>query len=101
MDIMQYVRPELAILIAVCWVVGAAVKAIPKIANWAIPFILTVFAIVLAIFWIGAVLGEGFALAVIVAGVVQGILIAAVAVYGDQIIKQLKNDKNGKQILNE
>lgn len=86
--VMQFINPELAIIIAVCYVLGLFLKS-SRIGDWLIPFILLVFAILLTIVYIAIVLGEGFTAKVIVTGLIQGLLAASLAVYGNQLIKQV------------
>lgn len=86
--VMQFINPELAIIIAVCYVLGLFLKS-SHIGDWLIPFILLVFAILLTIVYIAIVLGEGFTAKVIVTGLIQGLLAASIAVYGNQLIKQV------------
>lgn len=86
--VMQFINPELAIIIAVCYVLGLFLKS-SHISDWLIPFILLVFAILLTIVYIAIVLGEGFTAKVIVTGLIQGLLAASLAVYGNQLIKQV------------
>ena len=40
MDVMQYIKPELMLVIPICWGIGAALKRTPHIADWTIPYLL-------------------------------------------------------------
>ncbi len=71
---------RLIIVVAACWVVGFILKKTPKVPDWTIVYIVTVFAVVLS----AALLGFG------ADSVLQGILAGAFAVYGHQIVKQTK-----------
>lgn len=86
MDYMNYVQPELLILIPVLYSIGANIKMSKKIADNFIPFILTLIGIVLAMLYICAT--QGITLIGIFTAIVQGVLVAAVAVYTHQLIKQ-------------
>lgn len=87
--IIGFIKPELLIIVVLVWLLGLFLKQIPDFkAEWTIPFILLVFAIIFTILYIGWVLGEGFAPAVILSGIIQGVIIAALAVFGNEIIKQ-------------
>ena len=87
--VLEFVRPELAILIVFLWCIGLFLKLYPKFnEEWMIPFILWVTGMVFAVLYIAMVLGEGFLGPVIVSAIIQGTLIAALAVFGNQLIKQ-------------
>ena len=77
MDIMTFVSENMYIVVTVLYVFGMFLKAIPKIPDWLIPFIL-------------AALGVGLGIALIGApdGILQGILCAGGAVLVNQCIKQ-------------
>ncbi|MFD0712861.1 phage holin family protein [Paenibacillus sp. GCM10027626] len=76
--IFELIDPQLLIVVAVCWVLGLSIKQVPRVPDWSIVFILTVFAIATVIGLTG----------LSVQAVLQGILCAAVAVYGHQLAKQ-------------
>ncbi|UVI28154.1 phage holin family protein [Paenibacillus spongiae] len=76
--IMELIDTKLLGVVSACWVLGLSIKRIPRIPDWTIVFILTVGAIVAVIFMSGPS----------VEAVLQGILCAAVAVYGNQLVKQ-------------
>lgn len=76
--LMALIDTRLLIVIAACWVFGYMLKQTPKVADWLIIWLVTCLAIVLACF----ILGFG------PVSVIQGILCAAVAVYGNQLLKQ-------------
>ncbi|MCI8360013.1 MAG: holin [Clostridiales bacterium] len=64
---------------AALYVLGVFLKAVPKIPNWVIPFILTAAGVAFGLLLIG---GAG--------GVLQGILAAGLAVLVNQGYKQVK-----------
>lgn len=80
---MQYITEHALILIPVLNILGMIIKGFPKIPDKYIPLILLFFGIT------GAVAIMGFN----VQGVIQGILITGTAVYGNQIVKQLKKEE--------
>jgi hypothetical protein len=89
---LQFIRPELLVVIVACYVLGLFLKG-STIKDWLIPFILLGFAIVMTIAYVAVVLGEGFTGKVIIAGFIQGLIGAALAVYGNQLLKQVLEKK--------
>lgn len=69
---------KLIIVLAACWVIGFVLKKTPRVPDWTIIFIVTAVAIVFVLLMLG----------LSVESVVQGILVGAVAVYGNQLAKQ-------------
>jgi hypothetical protein len=88
-NIMELIQPTLIILIVVIYVLGMFLKKIPKVSDWIIPLVLLVVAVALTIIYKGIALEEGLNYVTIVNGIVYGILIAGVAVFGNQILKQV------------
>ena len=80
---MRYITEHALILIPVLNILGMIIKGFPKIPDKYIPLILLFFGIT------GAVAIMGFN----VQGVIQGVLITGTAVYGNQIVKQLKKEE--------
>ena len=88
--IQQFVKPELFILAAFLWCLGLFLKQAPWFTSeWVIPFILLFVSIISTILYIAVINGEGFTPAVIVMGVIQAVLIAALAVFGNELLKQI------------
>ena len=87
-NILQLIQADLVILIVVIYVLGMFLKKIPNMADWTIPLVLLVVAVLLTVIYKGIALGEGLTSVTIVNGLVYGILIAGVAVFTNQIIKQ-------------
>ena len=83
MEILQYITQNALILIPVLIIIGQIIKGIEKIPDKWIPLILLPLGIV------GAMALGGWT----VDSAVQGILVAGTAVYGNQIVKQLKKDE--------
>ncbi|RAW09736.1 hypothetical protein DC345_30205 [Paenibacillus taichungensis] len=71
---------RLIIVLAACWVIGFVLKKTPRVPDWTIIFYVSAFSIVFAILMLG----------LNAESVIQGILTAAVAVYGNQFVKQSK-----------
>lgn len=90
MDFLQYINPELLLIIPVLWILGKILRAASFLKNKWIPLILGFTGILLAVCWIA---GETrpFTLTAFFTAVCQGILCAGAAVYGHQLIKQMKN----------
>lgn len=81
MDIMTYIIDNCLIVIPALYIVGVIIKAIPKIPDWIIPFVL------LAI-------GEAACIGIMGASVdaaIQGVLVTGAAVLVNQGIKQATN----------
>lgn len=78
--ILELIDPRLIIVLAACWVAGYILKQTPSIPDWIIVYIVLVVAILFTIWLIG--FGAE--------AVIQGILVAAFAVFGHQIVKQSK-----------
>ena len=83
----EYVKPELLILIPVLNIAGEIIKQ-SKINDKYIPLILGVIGIILSSTII--ISASEFTVQNLVAGIIQGILIAGTSVYADQIVKQVK-----------
>lgn len=101
--ILEFIRPELFILVVFLWCLGLFLKKAPWFrAEWTIPFILLGISIIFTIVYIAIVLAEGFLPEVIITGIIQAVIIAALAVYGNELIKQgTVKRKEDKVILRE
>ena len=87
----DYVRPEMLILIPALVVIGKIFSDADMVKNKYIPMLLGISGIVLsALYTIGI---YGLSLDGILSGIVQGILCAGTAVYGNQIYKQLGKEE--------
>ena len=78
--IVNLIDPSLLIVVAVCWVLGFIIKQTPNVPNWSIVYIVSAFAITAVLLLQG----------ITVEAVLQGILCGAVAVYGHQLVTQVK-----------
>lgn len=87
--IFELINPALLGVVAACWVIGFAIRKIPKIPDWTIIFFVTAVAI---LFTLG-LLGWS------VESLIQGFLVGAFAVYGNQFVKQTKKgvENNGSE----
>ena len=82
MEILEYILDKALILIPVLNIIGMLLKGIEKIPDKFIPLILLVFGVLGAIALVG----------VSADSVIQGVLVTGVAVYGNQVVKQLKKE---------
>lgn len=83
--IVNLIDGKLSIVVAACWVLGYIIKQTPRVPDWSIVYIVTLFAVVFV------VLLNGFT----AQSALQGILCGAAAVYGNQLLKQAVNAKQG------
>ncbi|MGN0560782.1 MAG: phage holin family protein [Candidatus Fimenecus sp.] len=83
MEILQYITEKMLILIPVLNILGLVLKKIEKIPDKYIPLLLLLFG-VLGAFGIGGLTVDA---------AIQGVLITGVAVYGNQLVKQLQKDE--------
>lgn len=90
-QIMNYVKPELIVVAVVLYYVGSGLKKSEEVADKYIPIILGAVGVVLCAIWVLATCpidtGQNIAMAVFTA-IVQGILVAGLSTYVNQIIKQ-------------
>ena len=91
-QIMNYVKPELIVVAIVLYFIGMGLKKAEAVADKYIPLILGGVGIVLCAVWVLAAgplaTGQDIAMAVFTA-IVQGILVAGLSTYVNQIIKQI------------
>ena len=98
MEILEYIKPELLVLIPVMYLIGVAVKH-SVVNNRYIPLVLGIISVLLCILWVLASSEMGSAkdiTAALFTAVTQGVLIAGASVYADQLYKQSKKDKKDK-----
>ena len=90
-QIMNYVKPELLVLAVVLYFIGIALKKAETVKDKYIPVCLGVIGIILAGIWVVATCPlstlQEIAMAIFTA-IVQGILVAGLSTYVNQIIKQ-------------
>lgn len=95
-QIVEYVKPELLVLSVVLYFVGMGFKNAQAVADKYIPIMLGVIGIVLsAVYVVGTCplgTGQEIAMAVFTA-IVQGILVAGLSTYVNQVVKQIQKDE--------
>lgn len=88
-SILAFIQPELFILIVFLYCVGLFLKKWDGFTKeWTIPYILLAVSFVITLAYVSIVLGAGFSPPVIVAVVIQSVLIAAVTVFGNEVVTQ-------------
>lgn len=78
MDILEYIIEQAIVLVPALWIIGTFLKKTPNVPDWVIP-------------WVILICGIGGAVALLgmtADSVIQGVLVAGVAVLGHQILKQ-------------
>ena len=95
-QIMNYVKPELIVVTVVLYFIGMGLKQAQAVKDKYIPIILGGTGIVLCAIWVLATsplgTGQDIAMAVFTA-IVQGILVAGLSTYINQIIKQAQKNE--------
>lgn len=90
-NIINYIDPMLIPIIIVLWCIGQFIKAAKPIRDELIPLLLVPAAVVLVALWNctqGIPADSSEWLVLLVNALIQGVLCAAVAVWGNQIAKQ-------------
>lgn len=95
MDISQiiqnYIKPELLVVAIVLYFIGIGLKSTEKISNKYIPSILGIIGIIISAIYVVATStfnGYQSILMAIFTSIIQGIMVAGLSVYADQLIKQ-------------
>ncbi|GKX29629.1 hypothetical protein SH1V18_21090 [Vallitalea longa] len=88
-QVLQVIRPELLIVVVVCYCLGLFLKNIPHIKDWVIPFVLLISSIIMCVLYMGLVIENTWSLVIVFIGIMQGILCASVSVFGNEILKQI------------
>lgn len=95
-QIMNYVKPELIVVAVALYFIGMALKQAQSVKDKYIPLLLGGVSIVLCAIWVLATSeiwnGQQVAMAVFTA-ITQGILVAGLSTYVDQIKKQVHKDE--------
>ena len=95
-QIMNYVKPELLILTVVLYFVGVGLKKAQAVKDKYIPMINGAIGIGLCMIWVFATCSCGtrqdIAMAAFTA-VTQGILVAGLSIYVNQVIKQTRKEE--------
>ncbi len=87
----ELIKPELAVLIPVLYLVGVALKK-SAVQDRHIPWLLGVCGIVLSIVYLAAtagVTGWQGGMMLVFSGITQGVLTAGASVYVNQVVKQM------------
>lgn len=93
--LMEFIKPELIVLIPVLYLLGMALKK-SQIADKHIPMVLGITSVVLSLLFIIATTpigGVKEAIMSVFLGLTQGILCAGASVYVNQLVKQTKKDE--------
>ena len=95
-QILNYVKPELVVVAIVLYFIGMALKQSQTVQNKYIPIILGVIGIIICGIYVVATCSlsgtQNVAMAVFTA-IVQGILVAGLSTYVNQIIKQVGKEE--------
>ena len=95
-QIMNYVKPELVVVAIVLYFIGMWLKQAAFIKDKYIPLVLGIVGIFVCGIWVTSTAtfatGQDIALAVFTA-IVQGILVAGLSTYVNQIFKQLNKEE--------
>ena len=95
-NIMEFVKPELLVLIPVLYFTGMGLKRSQAAADKHIPLLLGGAGILLALLWVLAgseLAGAQDILQAVFAALTQGVLCAGCAVYAHQLGKQAKKEE--------
>jgi uncharacterized membrane protein len=88
-EILQHIRIEMLAIVPVLVIIGKILKDSARCKDKHIPAILTAVSIAVSIGWIFIYTNDKPAQAVL-DGVIQGVLLAGAAVYGNQLFKQVR-----------
>ena len=92
----EYVKPELLVVAIVLYFIGIGIKNTEKISDKYIPIILGVLGVIIsAIYIVATSIFNGYqsVLMAIFTAIVQGIMVAGLSVYANQIIKQSQKEE--------
>jgi uncharacterized membrane protein YvlD (DUF360 family) len=92
----DYIKPELLVVAIVLYFLGIGIRNTEKIDNKYIPLILGIFGILISALYVIATStfnGYQSVLMAIFTSIVQGILVAGVSVYVNQLIKQTNKEE--------
>ena len=84
--LLEYIKPELLVLVILLWYIGTKIKASKKIEDWRIPFILMGISVAFALSYVLII--SGVTPMAIWVGIMQGLAIAALEGYFYQLFKQ-------------
>ena len=93
-QILNYIRPELLILVPVLYLAGMAFKKSELMKDKHIPVLLGVLGTVLAMLYVYSTDAKDSDTAMMIfSAVTQGVLCAGTSVYANQIVKQSKKEE--------
>lgn len=95
-QLFEYLNPEVAILVPVLWVIGKAVKSSKKIKDKYIPIVVGVIGVCLCTLYQMTVhlpVTPSGIVQTLFFGITQGVICGGLAVYSDQIAKQLGKEE--------
>ena len=95
-QIMNYVKPELIVVAVVLYFIGIGLKKAEAVPDKYIPLILGGIGIVLCALWVlanGPLTSESEIVMAVFTSIVQGILVAGLSTYINQIIKQAQKNE--------
>lgn len=88
--ILNFIRPELFILVLFLYSVGLFLKLWTGFKKeWMIPYILLLISFLITLAYVSIFRGEGFSGPVVVAAIIESVMIAAVTVFGNELIEQI------------
>lgn len=94
-NILAFIRPELFILVIFLYCIGLFLKLWSGFnKNWMIPYILLIVSFLITLAYVSILNGKGFSPPVIVAVIIESVLIAAVTVFGNELIQQVTVKRN-------
>ncbi len=93
MELMEYVKPELMVVAVACYFIGMALKNTSLVKDKLIPLVLGIVGVVLSCIYVAATseltTPQEWAMALFT-GLTQGVLMAGLSTYVNQMVKQLK-----------
>ena len=95
-QIVNYVKPELLVVAVVLYFVGVALKRAQAIADKYIPLVLGAAGVLICGIYVLSTVPTGTGKEVMMAiftAVTQGILVAGLSVYVNQVVKQITKDE--------
>lgn len=90
-DILNYVRPELIVVAIVLYFIGMMLKHTERIKDKYIPSILGFAGVLICALYVIGI--EGISAIGVFTSITQGIIVAGIAVYANQLIKQTSKDE--------
>lgn len=96
MNLTEYVKPELFIVAIACYFIGMALKNTTLVKDKLIPLALGAFSVLLCCVYVAAtsdlMIPQDWSMALFT-GVTQGVLMAGLSTYVNQMVKQLKKEE--------